>query len=61
MKQKKKVSLLFQIAMLFIIGVILIGALSIVALYGFSTKYVMERLETDDLTMMSFAYYGSPE
>ena len=46
MKQKKKVSLLFQIAMLFIIGVILIGALSIVALYGFSTKYVMERLET---------------
>lgn len=46
MEKKGKVSLLFQVAMLFVIGVILIGALSIVALYGFSTKYVMERLET---------------
>lgn len=46
MKKEKKVSLLFQIAMLFIIGVILIGALSIAAVYRFSTRYVMERLET---------------
>ena len=46
MEKKKKVSLLYQVAMLFIIGVILIGALSIVALYRFSTRYVMERLET---------------
>ena len=46
MENKKKVSLLSQIAILFIIGVILIGALSIIALYGFSLKYVMERMET---------------
>ena len=46
MEKKKKVSLLFQVAMLFIIGVILIGTLSTFALYVFSTKYVMERLET---------------
>ena len=46
MKKKKRVSLLFQIAILFIFGVVLIGALSIVALYSFSTRYVMERMET---------------
>ena len=46
MKKKKKISLLFQIAILFIVGVILIGTLSIVALYRFSSGYVMERLET---------------
>ena len=46
MEKKKKVSLLFQVAMLFIIGVILIGTLSTFALYIFSTRYVMERLET---------------
>ena len=46
MEKKKKVSLLFQIAILFIVGVTLIGALSIVALYWFSTRHVMERLET---------------
>ena len=46
MEKKKKVSILFQIAILFIFGVILIGALSIVALYRFSTRYVMERMET---------------
>ncbi|MDO5456065.1 MAG: hypothetical protein Q4F25_04010, partial [Eubacteriales bacterium] len=46
MNKKKKISLLFQIAILFIVGVIVIGALSIVALYRFSSGYVMERLET---------------
>ena len=46
MKKKIRVSLLFQIAMLFIVGVILIGAISTIALYEFSTRYVMERLET---------------
>lgn len=46
MKKKIRVSLLFQIAMLFIVGVILIGVISTIALYGFSTRYVMERLET---------------
>lgn len=46
MEKKKKVSVLFQIAILFVAGVMLIGALSIFALYIFSTKYVMERLET---------------
>lgn len=46
MENKKKVSVLFQIAILFVVGVILIGALSIFALYIFSTRYVMERLET---------------
>ena len=45
MKKKKNVSVLFQIAMLFIVAVILIGALSIVTLYRFSTRYVLERLE----------------
>ena len=46
MKKKNKISLLFQVAILFIVGVILIGTLSIVALYRFSSGYVMERLET---------------
>ena len=46
MEKKKKVSVLFQIAMLFIVAVILTGALSIVAVYRFSTRYVLERLET---------------
>ena len=46
MKKKIRVSLLFQIAMLFIVGVILIGVISTIALYEFSTRYVMERLET---------------
>ena len=46
MERKEKVSLLFQIAMLFIVGVILTVALSIVTLYKFSTRYVRERLET---------------
>ena len=45
MEKKKNVSVLFQIAMLFIVAVILIGALSIVTLYRFSTRYVLERLE----------------
>lgn len=46
MQNKKKISLLLQIAILFIVGVILIGALSAYALYGFTTRYVRERLET---------------
>lgn len=45
MEKKKKVSVLLQIAILFIVAVILIGALSIVTLYRFSTRYVLERLE----------------
>ena len=32
--------------MLFIVGVILVGVISAVALFGFSTRFVMERLET---------------
>ena len=46
MKKKKKISLLVQIALLFIVGVILIGMLSAVALYSYSTRYVRDRLET---------------
>ena len=46
MKIKQKVSVLVQIAILFIVGVILIGILSLAALYSFSTRYVLERLET---------------
>lgn len=46
MKIKQKVSVLIQIAILFIVGVILIGILSLAALYSFSTRYVLERLET---------------
>ena len=45
-KKQKRTSLLIQIALLFIVGVLLIGAISSVALYGFSTRYVRERLET---------------
>ena len=46
MRKKKKVSLLFQTAILFIAGVILVVALSALAMYRFSTRYVRERLET---------------
>ena len=62
MEKKKKVSLLFQVAMLFIIGVIVIGTLSTFALYIFSTRYVMERLESsgnstaDDLKGFIYDY-----
>lgn len=46
MKKKKKVSVLFQVAVLFVIGVVLIGTISAVALYRYSTRYVRERLKT---------------
>ena len=45
MGKKKRVSLLFQTAILFIVGLILVGTLTAVALYRFSTRYVRERLE----------------
>ena len=51
MEKKRKVSVLFQVAVLFVIGVIVIGAVSAVALYRYSTRYVRERLETQGSSM----------
>ncbi|MBO6040503.1 MAG: SpoIIE family protein phosphatase [Oscillospiraceae bacterium] len=54
--------MIMQIALLFLVGVILIGAVSAVALYGFSTRYVREQLESlgnstaEDLRGFIFRY-----
>ena len=44
-KKKRLVSMLFQVAMLFFLGVVLIGAISYYALYSISLDTVMEKLE----------------
>ena len=61
-EKKNTTSMISQIALLFLVGMLLIGAVSAVALYGFSTRYVREQLETigngtaEDLRGFIFRY-----